>query len=117
MYYLKYIKYKNKYVNLRNLYNQSGGNDEEIERLSKEINTLTETIQEETELANKVISINKLCELYVLNDDQNKAKESLELAKVHYNKLPLRIKNTSFMKALKENINAKNLELKSEEKN
>jgi tetratricopeptide (TPR) repeat protein len=49
----------------------------------------------------------KLCDLYVMNNEMNNAKESLEFAKEHYNKLPLRIKNTSFMKELLANIKIK----------
>lgn len=42
----------------------------------------------------------RLCELYILNDNPEKALESLNLAKYHFYELPIRIQNTSFMKDL-----------------
>ena len=66
-------------------------------------------------LPRKERSYYKLCELYILNDDLKKAVESLKLAKEHYKNLPLRIKNTSFMKDLLENIKSKEGFLKTEE--
>lgn len=49
----------------------------------------------------------KLCELYILDENYEKASESLKLAKQHFDKLPLRIQNTSFMKELLEGIQSK----------
>jgi tetratricopeptide (TPR) repeat protein len=46
----------------------------------------------------------KLYELYVLNNNPEEAIASLNLAKEHYNQLPVRLQNTLHMKELIENI-------------
>ncbi len=46
----------------------------------------------------------KLSELYVLNNNSEEAQASLNLAKEHYNNLPVRLQNTLHMKELIENI-------------
>ena len=55
----------------------------------------------------------KLNELYLIINERDKALESLKLAELHYNKLPSRTKNTSFMKDLIKKIISKKNELKS----
>ena len=55
----------------------------------------------------------KLCELYALDNNETKAKESIDLAKQYFYKLPLRIQNTSFMKKLLENIKEKEISFKT----
>ena len=49
----------------------------------------------------------KLCELYLLNNNTEKALESLNIAKEHYNNLSVRLQQTSFMKELIANITSK----------
>ena len=53
----------------------------------------------------------KLNELYLINNERDKALESLKLAELHYNKLPSRTKNTSFMKDLIKKIRSEKTEL------
>jgi hypothetical protein len=52
-----------------------------------------------------------MAELYELNDNLEKASESIALAKEHFYKLPTRIQNTSFMKELLEAITLKEINL------
>lgn len=49
----------------------------------------------------------KLSELYLLNDNREKALVNLNLAKQHYNNLPARLQNTLYMNELIENIQSK----------
>jgi tetratricopeptide (TPR) repeat protein len=53
----------------------------------------------------------KLSELYLLNENPKKALENLNLAKEHYNNLPVRLQSTSFMKELIDNIKSKEAQL------
>lgn len=53
----------------------------------------------------------KLSELYILNGNPKKALENLNLAKEHYNRLPVRLQSTSFMKELIDNIKSKEAQL------
>jgi tetratricopeptide (TPR) repeat protein len=53
-----------------------------------------------------------LSELFLLNNSKEEALESLNLAKTHFNNLPTRLQNTSFMKELIENIKSKESQLK-----
>lgn len=53
-----------------------------------------------------------LSKLYFLKNEFSNSKESLILARQHFNKLPLRIKNTSFMKELLEKIKTQETLLK-----
>ena len=55
----------------------------------------------------------KLAELQLYNNNKAEALESLATAKVHFNKLPVRIQNTSYMKELMHNINTKESQLNS----
>jgi len=55
----------------------------------------------------------KLSELYMLNNNSKKALENLNLAKQHYNTLPIRLQNTSFMKELIKNIKSKQAQLQN----
>ena len=54
----------------------------------------------------------KLSELYVLNNNNNKALENLTHAKEQFYNLPLRLQNTPFMKELINNIKIKEILLK-----
>ena len=55
----------------------------------------------------------KLSELYILNNNPKKALENLNLAKEHYNNLPVRLQQTSFMKELIDNIISKETQLQN----
>ena len=59
----------------------------------------------------KEVAYYKLNELHLINNDRDKALESLKLAELHYNKLPSRTKNTPFMKDLIIKIRSKKNEL------
>lgn len=73
----------------------------------KNYDVAIKTQQRIIELSNRKESAYfKLSELYNLKRDSSLALESLNLAKEHFNKLPLRIQNTSSMKDLLKNINA-----------
>ena len=60
----------------------------------------------------KEIAYYKLHELYLISNERDKAIESLNLAELHYNKLPSRTKNTPFMKDLYKKIESKKNEFK-----
>ncbi|MCK5369842.1 MAG: hypothetical protein KAQ62_14880 [Cyclobacteriaceae bacterium] len=55
----------------------------------------------------------KLAELQLCNNKKAEALESLTAAKAHFNKLPARIQNTSFMREFMKNINTKETQLNS----
>jgi len=55
----------------------------------------------------------KLSDLYLLNNIPKNALESLNLAKAHFDKLPTRLQNTSFMKELIKNIKFKETQLQN----